>query len=699
MFSLPMCAIRSPAGAALRGEPRHRYGRRMSLLTLQNVGFDFGSHTVFDGLNLTVNTGERYGLVGVNGAGKSTLLRLIAGELQPERGRVERSARVRIGYLEQDTELRSQRPLRTAVRQEAFGSLLAIEQRLHELGDLLGARGEDLALLEEYGRLHEQFEMADGYSLDARTEAALLGLGFEMKRLDQEVQTLSGGQKRRAALAALILAPFDVLLIDEPTNHLDLEAREWLEEHLSQRKGALISISHDRAFLDRTSTHTLHLITGRLNRYAGGYTKFARQWDEQKSQWEEQYRRQREHIAKTEAFIRKNIAGQRTNQAKSRRKQLDRLDRIEAPPNEGRRLRIRIEPARESASLAFEAYGLSKGFGELTLFEELEFQVLKGDKIGVLGPNGTGKTTLLRLLTREYAPISGRLVRGQGVDLGYYDQDLRLVSDANTVLREIHQMDPTMSEGDVRSLLGAFAFDEDMIQQPVATLSGGERARLSLLKLILERHNTLLLDEPTNHLDTDTREALEEALQGFSGTLIVVSHDRYFLNRICNRIFAFEGPVGGGPGGLRQFLGNYDDYREHMAKEREKRVATMFTDRRAAASEARAPGQTSAGRRREVPVGSTHFTAAGSPPRRKRDLSKNELRKLRVELHDLEEEIALLEADIELASESMSSGRLSAEEMGQSARRTQKLQQTLEAKMARWEELSILLERDVGGAS
>ena len=674
----------------------------MSLITLQGAGFDYGRQTILEAENLTIDAGERYGLVGVNGAGKSTLMRLLNGELSLVRGRIERAGRVSLGILPQDTHLESDEPLREAVRRAAFGELLQIEKRLSELGDQLASGDEKL--LEEYGRLHERFEAADGYSMESRTDAALHGLGFELDRLDQPVRTLSGGQKRRAALAAVLLAPHDLLLLDEPTNHLDLEAREWLEEHLANRNTAIVAISHDRTFLDHATQYTLHLLNGRLSRYTGGYTRFLVQWAEHKELWEAQYRRQQDHIARTEAFIRKNIAGVRTNQAKSRRKQLERLDRVEAPPNAGRALRFNLKPSRASASVVYEGHGLAMQFGKLTLFDALELQVLRGEKIGILGPNGTGKSTLLKLLARVHVPTHGRVVQGGNVDLGYFDQDLKLVSDGNTVYDEIRLQRPDLNDESLRTLLAAFHFGEDMIDQQIRTLSGGERARLSLLKLILERHNTLLLDEPTNHLDVDTREALEEALVDFDGTLIVVSHDRYFLNRICNRIVAFESKAGGGTAGVRQVLGNYDDYRRKLKEAREtptgaksptKPVSVAAVVEPAPSAQLQSPGKASVARqstrRRSTPTGA-------SQPRSKQELSKNELAKLRREIADLEDEITFLELEIETLTGQMSGGA-SGSEMAELARRAAELRGKLEAKTARWEEYTQLLERDSSSRS
>ncbi len=676
----------------------------MSLITLQNAGFDYGRQTILDGANLTLNLGERYGLVGINGAGKSTLIRLIAGELDTLRGSVQRTSRVSVGYLRQDTALESDQPLLEAVRDRAFSSLLGLERRLEQLSDRMGEGDESPELMEEYGRLHEEFEHADGYTLESRSEAALMGLGFGTDRFGQAVNTLSGGQKRRAALAAVLLAPHEVLLLDEPTNHLDLDAREWLEEHLSQRKSVLIAISHDRAFLDKVTEFTLHLFNGRLDRFQGAYTKFMRQWTEQKAQWEERYRRQQEHIAKTETYIKKNIAGQRTNQAKSRRKQLSRLDRMEAPPSEGRSYRFNLNPARGSGQVVLEGHGLAQRFGELTLYENLDFQILRGEKVGIIGPNGTGKTTLLRALTREIVPTAGSIRHGHNVDLGYYDQDLQLVSDTNTVLGELRALDPLATDGDLRSLLGAFGFTEDMVEQPVKSLSGGERARLSLLHLIFERHNTLLLDEPTNHLDTDSREALEDALAEYEGTLVCVSHDRYFLNRICDRIFAFESHAGGGVqttaeatarGGVRQVLGNYDDYRRKRSQDEEERRDSREREAAADRSRSAKPSRNPASPATSSSIGSSAEDAViptdGSV--RKRQLSKNQLNKVRREIQDLEEEISFLEEDIEQMGGRMSSGELEGEAMAQAARDAQRLQAKLDEKMRRWEELNALMER------
>ena len=679
----------------------------MSLITLQNAGFDYGRQVILDGVNLTINAGERYGLVGVNGAGKSTLVRLLAREIEPLRGAIQRASRVTVGYLTQDTTLESDEPLLEAVRTTAFGELLSIEDRLEELTRRMGEGDESAELMEEYGRLHERFESADGYTMQSRCETALMGLGFAVERFDQPVSTLSGGQKRRAALAAVLLGGFDVLLLDEPTNHLDLDAREWLEENLTARKGAMIAISHDRAFLDNTTDFTLHLYNGRLDRFQGSYTKFMRQWVEQKAQWEERFRRQQEKITKTEAFIRKNIAGQRTNQAKSRRKQLARLDRVEAPPSEGRSYRFDFRPARASGQVVFEGKELSQRFGELLLYRGLELQVLRGEKVGVIGPNGTGKTTLLRALTREIVPSTGTIIQGHNVDIGYYDQKLSLVNDANTVLGELRAIDPLASDGDLRSLLAAFGFGEDMIDQPVKSLSGGERARLSLLHLIFERHNTLLLDEPTNHLDTDSREALEEALVDYPGTLICVSHDRYFLNRITNRIFAFETRAGGGVGrdsavvGVRQYLGNYDDYRRKRRQEEEALRgggSRNAVQNGGSAAEHSAGGKTSGDpKEREGRVVREAVGVEAPVPTdgsvRKRQLSKNQLHKIRREIQDLEEEISLLEADIELLGRRMSSGGIEGQALAKAASDAAKLQTQLDEKMKRWEELNRLMER------
>ena len=374
-------------------------------------------------------------------------------------------------------------------------------------------------------------------------------------------------------------------------------------------------------------------MNGRLDRFSGAYTKFQRWWQQQQVEWEERYRRQQEHIAKTEAFIRKNIAGQRTNQAKSRRKQLARLDRMEAPPNAGKRLRFSIEPARKSAAVVLEAHQLGQSFDELRLFEGLDLQILSGEKIGILGPNGCGKTTLLKILAREVTPTAGTIARGGNVDVGYYDQELRLVCDANTVLKEIQLMDPTRGEGDVRTLLGAFAFDADMVEQSVGTLSGGERARLSLLKLILERHNFLLLDEPTNHLDTDTREGARRGTRGLQRhpdrgeprPLLPQPHLRSHRGlRRARRRWGRGAPV---PGELRG----------HAPSP----AGRATPAKRGSGSGARRPPVV-----KEAP--------APDRPRRKRDLSKNELAKIRREILDLEEEIALLESDIEMAGEEMS---------------------------------------------
>ncbi|MBU0742701.1 ABC-F family ATP-binding cassette domain-containing protein, partial [bacterium] len=493
-----------------------------------------------------------------------------------------------------------------------------IEAGLTRLGAEIAAAppGDAAALAHEQGDLQAAYERRDGYTWRARLEAALAGLGVgeALWRLDPD--RLSGGERRRAALAAVLLTGGDVLLLDEPTNHLDLDAREWLEERLPRLPAAQVIVSHDRHFLDRVANRTLHLSRGRLTAWSGNYSFYLRASAETRAREEATWRRQSERIARTEDYIQRNIAGQKTKQAQSRRKQLARETRLERPEREQRGFNFKLAPERASGAMVLEVRDLAKGFGGAPLFHGLSLNVARGDRLGIIGPNGCGKSTLLSVLSGRTLPDRGRVMPGHNVDLGLYDQQLMNVQDANTVLEELASVWPGATLGQLRSFAGAFGFGADMIDRGVGRLSGGERGRLSLMRLIREGHNTLLLDEPTNHLDMQGRESLEAALLDFDGTLIVVSHDRRFLDRLVERLIVFETD----PGGrlvTTVHPGNYSDLVAHRAG----LLAETVT---------------------EVPA--REKTARATRPKRTGP-SKNEIRRLESRIAEAEQEIEALEGE------------------------------------------------------
>jgi len=570
------------------------------------------------------------------GRGKTTLLGVLAGEITLQGGQYTRSGGVSLRYLRQETVLgladEDTRPLREAVRDTAYARELALQAELEETGRALAAAAppDQAALITRQGRLQSEFERLGGYTLESRLEAALSGVGLPKVIWDNPLARLSGGERRRAALAATLLGQTDVLLLDEPTNHLDLESCEWLESHLIDRRGAAIIVSHDRWFLDRVSQRTLHLDRGRLVDYGGNYTFYQRAAGERRKQDEAAWQRQQDHIRQTEAFIRKNIEGQKTKQAQARRKQLARVDRIDRPTAEKSHYRFALAPGRASGGMVLQAEGLARRFGERTLFEGVDLHVVRGERVGILGPNGCGKSTLLHILAGLETADAGRVVRGHNVDLGLYDQNLQIVSDHHTVLSEMQAVDPAALLGDLRSFLAAFGFGEDMIDRPVGSLSGGERGRLALLRLIKEGHNTLLLDEPTNHLDIRSRESLgrEEAT------------------------------------GVRVFLGGYADYvRKRDAGQRETADSVP-----AAKVKPAAPVTTTTG------------------------LSKNEQTRRRAWIAGVEETIAALESEKDEAIAALSQPDCPNDRRRDLAGRCATIDADLAEAMQRWEEWNAELE-------
>ena len=528
----------------------------MPLISLSGIDFDYGRLPILRGADLALEPGQRAAIVGRNGTGKSTLFAIISGALRPDRGGVEKARRLRIAHLAQDRALAGGLSLFAAVRGECR-ELVALDERCHEALAQLealppGAEHDEAAL--RYAALQHDFETLGGYDLDQRVAATLSGLGFPTADFERPVAKLSGGEQRVAALASVLLQGADLLLLDEPTNHLDLAAIEWLEEHLAGQHSALLVVSHDRSFLGRLCTITFHLRDAQLARYSGNYVFFEQERAERDRLALLAYERQQEEIARSEEYIRRNIVGQKTKQAQSRRKRLEKMDRLERPSEE-RTLRLRLSPARRGGNTVLVAEGLAKAFGEKRLFAGLDLQISRGEKIGLVGANGAGKTTLVRILMGKLPPDAGAVRLGKDIDLGFFDQHLDLVSDTHTVEAEFRTLDPTMSEGECRSQLARFGFFADDLDKTVAMLSGGERNRLSLLKLVYQRHNFLILDEPTNHLDIPATESLEAALRAYSGTLLVISHDRTFLDGLVERVIEVKGgAVTDFPGPWKEFL-------------------------------------------------------------------------------------------------------------------------------------------------
>ncbi|MCP4572732.1 MAG: ABC-F family ATP-binding cassette domain-containing protein [bacterium] len=637
----------------------------MSLISLQDAHFDYGREHILRGVNVAVHAGVRCSLVGANGAGKTTLLAALAGELELQDGGRQITGGVRMRLLKQDSTLTAGDGSAAGLRHVVAGLAFAREQEIEaEMAEvtfrLADADPSDHdELVQRQGRLQEDFERRDGYSMQARLESALRGVGLPPATWATPVDRLSGGERRRAALAAVLLSDADALFLDEPTNHLDLASCEWLEGFLEQSPAACVIVSHDRHFLDRITSRTWHLDRGRLVVYSGNYSFF----DEQRRLRYEQdmnaWQRQQNRFRQTEEYIRRNIEGQKTRQAQARRKQMAKEEKLERPGADPGLFRFALKPVRASGGTVLETEGLAKAYGSRELMGLLDLHISRGDRVGIVGPNGCGKSTLLKMLAGKVVPDRGRVVTGHNVDPGYYDQELASVSDHNTVIQEIASVDPAATVGELRSFLGAFGFGEDLYDRPVGSLSGGERGRLALMRLIKEGHNTLLLDEPTNHLDIRSCESLEASLADYSGTMVVVSHDRRFLDRVVERLIVFPDD---GVGEVRQFLGNWSEW-----------VRKRSEEKAAAADDPAAP-------RKSAKAAPTATTPTG-----RRTLSKNEQNRRLKKIAAVEERILELEAEKEEAVAAMGSGATDAEELQRLGRRCVEIDAEVEQLMGDWE--------------
>ncbi len=532
-----------------------------TILSVSGLAKTFITDEIFRDVTFQIGEREHVALVGPNGAGKSTILQIIAGIERPNEGSIVLSTGLRVTYLPQEARFDSDRTVREEAR-DAFAFVLETGERMREIEHALGAASHEEmeSMLEEYDRLQARFESAGGYSVEHRTDEVLMGLGFTEDQFEEPVNQLSGGQKTRVALAKALLADPDLLLLDEPTNHLDLNMLEWIETFLRGWGGACLIVSHDRYFLDRVTTRTLEIGFGRVEDYPAPYTRYLKLREERMSRRQKEYEEQQEFIARTEEFIRKYKAGQRSREAKGRQTRLDRLERIERPM-EQQELSIRIAPSTRSGRAVLNSGPLRAGYNGAAdvdiLVETPELTIERGDRVGLVGPNGSGKSTLLNTLTGKLDPLKGRFQLGTNVKLAYYAQAHEQLGRKGTVLSTILNAQP-MGEESARSYLGRFLFSEDDVFKDIEALSGGERSRLALAVLLLQHANFLVLDEPTNHLDISARESLEEMLTGFDGTILFVSHDRYFIDRLATRIWAIE------DGKLSAYLGNYTDYQRQL---------------------------------------------------------------------------------------------------------------------------------------
>ena len=538
----------------------------MALTSLANIEKTFGRRIIFDQLHLQIDQGERIGLIGDNGSGKTTLLKMLAGQIQADAGLVTIAKNVRMSLLDQDPVFDDENTVMDEA-ELAFAELHRLSHHLreqeHEMADVSGQALEKL--LAQYQHLQHEFDLAGGHAWRHRLEAVLQGVGLEPAAWGQNVGSLSGGQRSRLALAKMLLSEPDLLLLDEPTNHLDLAAIEWLEDFLLDFRGATLLISHDRYLLDRLATRIVYLKNARLASYPGNYSAFVKQREVHELTQARAYAEQQEDIEKQSEYIRRFSAGQRARQAKGRKKRLLRLlesDQLIHDVSAQRKIHLALRTDQRAGDIVLRTSGLAKSYGENTLWRDVALEVRRGQRIGVVGPNGSGKTTLLEVLIARREPDQGEIFWGANLRIGYYDQNLDDFDPTGTVIEEARGQ-RRIPDQELRSVLATMLFGAQDMDKPVGLLSGGERARLSLSQLLLDKPNVLVLDEPTNHLDIASREALEAALGQFPGTFICVSHDRYFLDRVVNRLWVIEPP------GLADFSGNYSAW---IARQRQRQT-------------------------------------------------------------------------------------------------------------------------------
>ncbi len=590
------------------------------LFRFSDVYKSYAAHEILGGVSFQLNPQEKAGLVGRNGAGKTTVFRLLTESEAPDSGEIVKASNLRLGLLEQHVDFAPGATVHSFAM-AAFEKLIDIETEMRQLEAQMSGHGEELEdIFARYGELQHQFEHEGGFEATARAEAVLLGLNFPREIWTHEAAHLSGGQKNRLGLARLLLSGADVLLLDEPTNHLDIRSVEWLEEFLQNYSGAYVIISHDRYFLDRTCTRIIELDEGKAYTSPGNYSEYLEIREERRETQRRAYENQQAMIARTEDFIRRNIAGQKTKMAKSRRNTLQRLERVEAVRGDRSGGNFDLKKVERSGGDVLMAEELAVGYENEPLIRGLNFTVHRGDALGIIGENGSGKTTFVKTILGKLHTVSGSYRWGVKTSIGYYSQQLEDLDERSEIIMELRRVAaPTVTDGELRGYLARFLFVGDDVYKRIGDLSGGEKGRLALAKLIYSRANVLVLDEPTNHLDIPSREALEDALVEYDGTVVVISHDRFFLDRVADGILALEKN-----GSYELFNGNYSEYHEWNLRREKKEII-------------------------EVETSSVEATRSRSS-----DLSKNERLKLEKKARETEAEIARLEESLRELTEKMS---------------------------------------------
>ncbi len=642
----------------------------MILMQLSHVTKSFDGEEIFEDVNFEVKTGERIGIVGRNGAGKSTLMKIIAGVENYDSGHISKIKGLKLGYLTQQMTLNTQNTVFEEMA-KPFAHVQSISERMKVETDWLAAHADMYESVEykthidQYEKLSNEFEQLEGYQYESKIKTVLNGLDFSEADYHRPINDFSGGQKTRLSLAQMLLSEPDLLLLDEPTNHLDMATTEWLEDYLKYFKGAIVIISHDRFFLDKIVTQIYDVSLGEVKHYVGNYAKFIELRDQYYQKRLAEYERQQNEIKRLETFVEKNITRASTSgMAKSRRKALEKMERLEKPMLDARSANIQFDFDRNTGNDVMHIQDLTIGYVS-PITQPIQFEINKGDHIGIIGPNGIGKSTLIKTLAKRLPPLSGQVIDGANLKIGYYDQKQAEFRSNKTILNFVWDQYRQMPEKDVRAVLGRFLFTQDDVLKVINDLSGGEKARLQLALLMLERNNVLILDEPTNHLDIDSKEMLEQALKHFQGTLIFVSHDRYFINQLANRIFDLNEKGG------TLYLGDYQYYLEKL--EQQQALAAYDNQQNQATLEVDSSTQP------------TTYQDQKTLRREKRKIER-QIESDESQISELEDKIAAI--DLQMTDEAVINDFEKTQSL---AEERQKIEQALEQVMTNWEELQLLL--------